>query len=252
MNSAVADPDLAGATWWLMPTELERSRFLAAWEQGVGAGPPPLIQLCGFGPIAAGVVTAFGLARQRPRRVVLLGIAGSYDVSRAALGTVVEVGRVWTDAVGAERAAAATDGVWGRWDLPSEMGFPQLTLPGDGEGPWRVEQSLELPDAASGVSLLTVGIASGSGATAAERRARFGGVVVEDMEGFSVALACRLAGVPCAIWRGITNRVGDRDVRGWHFDEALGSLARKVAGAMGHGQGLGAGHSCEREDGRAS
>jgi futalosine hydrolase len=220
----------SGAVLWLVPTELERQRLLAAWRAGSEASPPDW-QLCGFGPIAAGVLTA-GLLADRQRRgvpvsaVVLMGIGGSYDLSRADLGAVVEIGSIATDTVGAELSDLAGPmrvGV-GPWQLPSEMGFPQVA--GRDEAAVTAEpvfESVVLPHAA-GAKLLTVGIASGSEATAAWRRQRFPGVLVEDMEGFAVALACRQLGVPCRILRGISNAVGDRRVAGWRIEEALGNL----------------------------
>tara|TARA_B100001013_G_C24227671_1_gene291882 strand:- start:136 stop:321 length:186 start_codon:yes stop_codon:yes gene_type:complete len=41
------------------------------------------------------------------------------------------------------------------------------------------------------------------------------------MEGFGVALACRLAGVPIAIARGISNQVGDHRMDHWEIPAAL-------------------------------
>ena len=48
------------------------------------------------------------------------------------------------------------------------------------------------------------------------------------MEGFAVAFACRLQGVPCDIVRGISNAAGDRDHSRWQTAAALhaaGTLA---------------------------
>jgi futalosine hydrolase len=45
------------------------------------------------------------------------------------------------------------------------------------------------------------------------------------MEGFGVALACRLAGVPLTIIRGISNTAGDRDHARWRVPEALAAAA---------------------------
>jgi futalosine hydrolase len=73
--------------------------------------------------------------------------------------------------------------------------------------------------------LLTVCAASGSAADVAERRRLFPAAVAEDMEGFGVALACRLHGVPCAIIRGISNVAGDRDKARWATAEALAAAA---------------------------
>lgn len=213
-----------------MPTDFERQRFLSVWSSEVSDRSPPDIYLCGFGPIAAGIVTAQWLAERRPAEVVLCGIGGTFDPIVAPVGTAVEIGHVATDTVGAQRRGVSNVG-FGNWELPSEMGFPQiplgLSLP-TGLCESKVDQALVLRD--GGVGMLTVGIASGSRTTADERRRRFPSVLVEDMEGFAVALACRLAGVRCSVFRGLTNEVGDRNVANWCVDQALSSLARLVAG----------------------
>ena len=46
------------------------------------------------------------------------------------------------------------------------------------------------------------------------------------MEGFAVALAARIADVPIAVVRGISNHVGDRKVDGWQVPEALDAAWR--------------------------
>jgi futalosine hydrolase len=84
--------------------------------------------------------------------------------------------------------------------------------------------------------LLTACAASADAADVAVRRRLFPTAVAEDMEGFGVALACRLAGVPLAIVRGISNDAGDRDKRRWQIGpalEAAASLARTFIAAAG-------------------
>ncbi|MDP1564150.1 MAG: futalosine hydrolase [Pirellulaceae bacterium] len=221
--------DVSSTTLWLMPTDFERQRFLSRWRRYFPERSLPSIKLCGFGPIAAGVVTAQWLAHERPSEVVLLGIGGTFDPIVAPVGTAVEIGQITTDTVGAQRRGQATLAA-GAWELPGELGFPQvpmgLELP-EGSLSAAVSQDLDL-GVAAGVRLLTVGVASGSRATALARRERFPGVLVEDMEGFAVALACRLVGVRCLIFRGLTNEVGDREFANWRIDEALDSLAQLV------------------------
>jgi futalosine hydrolase len=73
--------------------------------------------------------------------------------------------------------------------------------------------------------LLSACAASASAADAALRREQFPAAVAEDMEGFAVALACRLAAVPCQIIRGISNRAGDRDKANWQVEPALRAAA---------------------------
>ncbi len=223
-------PDVSTATLWLVPTDFERQRIWSRWQLQFPARRPPDLKICGFGPIAAGVVTAQWLAYSGARNVILLGIGGTFDPIIAAVGTAVEIGHVATDTVGAQRRGLATLAA-GAWELPSELGFPQipaaLELPGSCvDRP--VMQEMDLGNS-TGIRLLTVGVASGSRETARARREQFPGVVVEDMEGFSVALACRLAGVGCSIWRGLSNEVGDRDFENWQIDAALDSLVQLVA-----------------------
>jgi futalosine hydrolase len=52
------------------------------------------------------------------------------------------------------------------------------------------------------------------------------------MEGFGVAVACRLANVPLTIVRGISNRAGDRDHSKWNIagslDQAMHLILKKL------------------------
>ena len=63
----------------------------------------------------------------------------------------------------------------------------------------------------------------------ATRRGLFPDAAAEDMEGFAVALACRLAGVPLSIVRGISNTAGDRDPARWLVPEAVAAAAALAA-----------------------
>ena len=61
------------------------------------------------------------------------------------------------------------------------------------------------------------------------RRTAFPEAVAEDMEAFGVALACRLAGLPLDIVRGISNTAGDRRRENWRTQTALEAVASLVA-----------------------
>lgn len=208
-------------TLLLIPTELERRRLLAA-----GQLPPGLAlqALCGFGPVVAAARTAELLARLAPARVLLAGIAGAYDIERDPLGSVRRFGTVAIDGVG----AGAGDGFLG----PAALGFDQWPA-----AP-RIAERLplaELPATehhAPAAELLTVCAAAGSEAEARRRVERFPAAAAEDMEAFAVASACALAGVPCAVLRGISNRAGDRDTGGWAIDAALDALRAALVDAL--------------------
>ena len=188
----------------LVPTSLEL-RHLE--EPGRFPGGPA-VRLCGFGPVSAAARTSQCLAELRPRRVLLLGIAGSLDPDRAQLRSARGFARVRLDGVGA--------GTGPEFQPPSRLGFPQW----EGEPGAPVGDTLELsPDGAG--ELLTVCAASGSPSEARARRERYPAAVAEDMEAFGVALACHLAGVPLTVVRGISNLAGDREKRNWSVRPAL-------------------------------
>lgn len=190
----------------LVPTEPE-ARLLAR-AGGLGRGLA-LEAHCGFGPVAAAARAARLFERLTPARVLLLGAAGSYDLSRLPVGSARCFARV------------AQDGVVAR-----ALGFRQLD-PGHGER-CDAEESLALarpPLAPRALADLLVSVGA-PGADVAARRARHPAAVAEDMEGFSVALAAREVGVPLAIVRGISNAVGKRT--GWDLAAAL-CAARELA-----------------------
>lgn len=86
---------------------------------------------------------------------------------------------------------------------------------------------------ASEPKLLTVAAASAN-ATEAERRRRLHeNVVAEDMETFAVAQVCRRMGRRLRVFRGCSNRVGDRDKSRWSVDAACRSVAELVRSAAG-------------------
>jgi futalosine hydrolase len=212
-------PSPGSPTLLLFPTELERRRF----EDQGGLEPGlALSALGGFGAVAAAARTAELLARLRPRRVLLLGIAGTYDAGRLAVGKAAAFTRVAIDGIGAGEGA--------RFRGPVALGFPQW--PGSTGSP-AITDTLELsaPSGSAEALLVTSCAASDGVAQAHERRARFPGALAEDMEGFAVALASALAGVPCAVVRGISNVVGDRDPAHWRIPGAL-AAARRLAGEV--------------------
>jgi len=198
----------------LFPTELEHRRF--ADHGGQDAAQE---EVCGFGVAASAARTMQLLLDRRPERVLLVGIAGAYDVSRHPVGSALAFSRVAIDGIGSGQGSG--------FQGPSRLGFPQW--PGDPCTP-AVGESLELSRAAAAGDglLLTTCAASDSPAQAQERLARHPDAVAEDMEGFGVALACALAGVPLAIVRGVSNLVGDRDPRSWRIPAALAAARRRA------------------------
>lgn len=209
-------PSAGSPTLLLFPTELEQRRFADTGGLERGHALP---FVCGFGPVAAAARTAELLAALRPRHVVLLGIAGAYDVERHPVGTALVFSRVAVDGIGV--------GEGERFQGPPTLGFPQW--PGSAETR-RIGDELEIRAAAQQDDglLLTTCAASDAPELAALRRKRFPSAVAEDMEGFAVALACELRGTPCSIVRGVSNEVGERRPAHWRIPAALAAARRLV------------------------
>jgi futalosine hydrolase len=204
---------LGSATLILVPTPVEHGLLddLGGFPTGSGR-----VEVCGFGPVAAAARTAQRLALLRPRRVLLLGIAGTLDPERRPVGSAALFGHLRLDGVGAGQGEA---------HRPAEaLGFPQW--PGDPEAEAIGDQLVLDPGREE--ELLTVCAAAASPVEASQRRQRHPGARAEDMEAFGVGLACRLQGVPLRVVRGISNVAGDRERTSWDVPGAL-AAARSLA-----------------------
>ena len=73
--------------------------------------------------------------------------------------------------------------------------------------------------------LLTVCSASDGRDDVTHRLTKFPQAVAEDMEAYSVAMACGLNGIPLTIIRGISNEAGDRNKARWDVNGALTAAA---------------------------
>lgn len=222
------DPSPTGApatsTLILVPTELERRRL-----EDEGGFPEELgeLQVGGFGPVAAAARTAQLIAQHRPSRVLLIGIAGSYDPERDPVGSARCFDSVALHGVGV--------GEGREFQSPPALGFPQW--PGDATSD-AIDDRLPLWFPAGidaeelGGQLLTTCGASADPDQAAERTRRFASARAEDMEGFGVALACALTRTPVCVVRGISNAVGDRQRARWNIPQALAAARRLALAAL--------------------
>lgn len=197
----------------LVPTEAECRRLRPAIAAALGSDDG--LDLCGFGPVAAAARTAALLAAHRPARVLLAGIAGRID-ERLPLGGACRFAAVACHGIG---AGAGTEFV-----PAGSLGWPQWA--GDAVGSPAIGDRIPCGwSGGDGPLLLSACAASGSPAEVDARRRLFPAAAAEDMEGFAVAFACRLAGVPCAIIRGLSNEAGDRDHSRWVTADALAAAA---------------------------
>jgi futalosine hydrolase len=211
----------------LVPTELERG--LIAPVVAAACGSAIRSELCGFGPVVAAARTAQLIAEHRPDSVLLVGIAGRIS-DRLTIGEAYAFERVACHGVGA-----------GSGDpfVPAEaLGWPQW--PGDGSDPaTRIGDVLacmsgRLPASAARAGLLLSACAASADEADVRSRLRlFPDAAAEDMEGFAVATACQLAGVPLDIVRGISNTAGDRDLSRWQIEAACRAAAALAATLLG-------------------
>ncbi len=211
----------------LVPTELERGFIAPVMAAACSTAIP--VELCGFGSVVAAARTAQLIAEHRPERVLLVGIAGRY-ADRLAIGQAYAFERVACHGIGAGSGEAF---------VPAEaMGWPQW--PGDGSDPaTRIGDVLactsgRLPAAAARAGLLLTACSASAGEGDVRSRLRLHPeAAAEDMEGFAVAAACRLAGVPIDIVRGISNTAGDRDTSRWKIEAACHAAAELAATLLG-------------------
>lgn len=185
----------ATSTLILIPTRLEAE--LLAWN----AAP---VTVCGFGLAAAGAGAAHAIAQHRPERVVLVGLAGSYDLARMPIGAAMTASAVRCHGIGAAGQSA------------TELG-------------WAAGDQIEL-DGGDGL-VLSVAEASATTEQAAERHRKHPQAVIEEMEGYAVAVAATLFEVPLTLVRGVSNAAGDRDHAAWQVSPALAAV-RSVLASM--------------------
>lgn len=210
----------------LIPTEIEQ-RLLAPRLAALRPADVA-VELCGFGIVAAAARTAQLLAALRPERVILVGIAGGLD-DRLAIGEATLFDSVACHGIGVGSGPAfipaATLG-WRQWP-----GDPDDAAPGVGDVlPCAAPEGSD-PDQASLPRerlLLTVTAAAAGPDDVSFRKAIHPEASAEEMEGFAVALACRLFRIPCTIIRGISNTAGDRDKAHWQIEAPLAAAADLV------------------------
>ncbi|TVM17991.1 futalosine hydrolase [Oceanidesulfovibrio indonesiensis] len=184
-----------------------------------------LLMVTGVGPINAALAAGKALAPPRDiEGVLLVGVAGTFDVERAPIGSLTAA----TSEAFPEFGLRTPEGV-----NPRGIGFSQGDA-GSGGEVWD-ELPLDPHGAASRMGMDLPGCIAGpavtvAGVTNCERiladfAARYA-PLTENMEGFPWALATARAGVPFLELRSISNMVGNRT--GWNLQAALDSLAGAV------------------------
>ena len=204
----------------LVPTELELALLKRSADFNSLIQHHCSLEICGFGPIVSAAKTSQLIARHNPPEIVLVGIAGTYKTS-LAIGSAHSFDRVSCFGIGV--------GSGDDYQSATQSGWPQWAAANPDD---QIEDSISLSNSplgsATNETLLTCTTSSNSPDDVAKRLAEFPDAVAEDMEGFSVAVACRFAEVPLTIIRGISNRAGDRTKANWKIEEAIASAAALV------------------------
>lgn len=222
----------------LVPTAMERSLLEAAFIRRGKAGKifraAVRTQTCGFGLIASAAMTMRQIDQHPPSHVILAGIAGSLR-SECEVGCAYWFDEVVCDGIGVgsddEYLSAATLG-WNHVDEDAS-GKPV----GDRLG-LHVPQSEKQKGSIYRLISRCAASANPASANAARIRAERTGdttnqvpahhFAAEDMEGFAVALACRISGVRLSIVRGISNEAGDRNHAAWQIAPAIDAVATRL------------------------
>lgn len=176
--------------------------------------------LCGFGLAAAGVgaTSAINKATEPVEQVILVGTAGSYDLDQHPVASTVVGGRVRCVDLG----------------VPDNAGM-RLTVELPGISPWPDELALNIPEELRSTPtglLLSVAGPAVSREHATDRHRDFQPAVAEEMESYSVAIACRTLGIPLTVLRGISNLAGDRDKARWRMREAMQAVKEILSVAV--------------------
>ncbi len=208
------DTRLQDGTRVLVMTSVSAERD--AVLRGLRGDPRFDVRVGGVGPAAAAASTAAALAEKPYGLTVCAGIAGGF-VGRAEVGSLV----VASEIVAADLGVQTPEG----FRSLDELGFGSTRVPVDARLVNRVTEAMRaagLPVTTG--TVLTVSTVTGTVATATELAARVAGATAEAMEGYGVAMAARLRGVPVLEIRTVSNAVGPRDRAAWRIEEALRTL----------------------------
>jgi futalosine hydrolase len=179
----------------------------------------------GVAAAAAGTARLLTLAEVAgtPYRAVLsAGVAGGFP-GHAEMGATV----IGARSIAADLGAETPDGFLGIEELGIGTGIV------DADSEMLRALASALPGSVL-ADILTVATVTGTATTAARLMARYPAAAAEAMEGYGVAVAAAVAGLPFAELRTISNPIGPRDRRSWHIGSALAALTNAAALIRSH------------------
>lgn len=186
-------------------------------------GRSVLLVVTGVGVVNAALAAGMLLGREDVDGVVNIGVAGAFDPETHPLGSAHAVDcEIWP-----EYGLLLPDGTID----PRGIGFAQARLDSgpvwdrvalDPEGDAR-RMGLCLSEAWGRGASLTVSCVSGTSERAAGLGRKYG-AALENMEGFGLAYACAVRGVPFLEVRTVSNVVGSRREEDWALNRAVAAL----------------------------
>lgn len=186
--------------------------------QGLGDQENIDVLAGGVGPIVSAVRTSHALFKKRYELVINMGIGGGFQ-DRAEIGSIV----VGTEMIAADFGIETPDGFY--LAEVFELGLSRITS--DARLRKRLINAFRLAGLKfSPGPILTVSTVTGTESTAIEMKKREPKATAEAMEGFGVAVAAQIIGIPVIEIRTISNMVGIRDKKRWRINEALESLTQ--------------------------
>jgi len=207
----------------IVPTQFELEYLSPSFREEIGQTDWRL-ELCGFGIVVSGIRTSNLIAQYSPKQVLLIGIAGTLH-NKFPVGQAVQFDRVTCFGIGAGSGnpyLSADEMGWRQW--PTEPVISDSILLRESS----CDEQTPYP-----ATLLTCCSASASEQDVRLKLEKHPDVVAEDMEGFAVAAACRFAGIPLTIIRGISNLAGDRNKDNWRVSEAMLAVEKKIRKVLG-------------------
>ncbi|MDT0320311.1 futalosine hydrolase [Streptomyces millisiae] len=209
---AGARPESGGAE----PTD--RPAGATGQPAGRQAGVVADVVVVGVGSAAAAAVvgSVLAVADEPYDLVVSAGIGGGF-AERVPVGGLVVASSVLVVDLGAQTGTGFSD--------VAELGFGVVVH----QPPPELAAAVAAATGGVLAPVLSVSTVTGTEERRAELAARHRGAAAEAMEGFAVATAADLHGVPTLEIRAVSNAVGPRDREAWRIPDALDALAAAFA-----------------------
>ena len=194
----------------LIPTSKERDVLHSVFPESKNWE----LEIVGFGMVESAIQTARLVSHDHGTRFILAGLAGTYEES-------TEIGKAYEFSSVVQYGIGVGSGTEFRG--AQEMGFSQVDIP----SAIRLA-TFDANDERLERVLLTTALCSENESDRDNRVAKYPNASAEDMESYSVASACFLAGVSLHVVRGISNSVGDRQHANWQIEKAMCSVGELI------------------------